>query len=106
MKPWKHKVYLGDMFHDDDLSLSEKAQTIATRLARFAGDDDDAMLDELLEELCDAGHEGDVQWFDNVWSGIYDWADEERVWIDTFGRQPTPARAELTGTQAGEVRGR
>ena len=70
-----------------NLTLSEKAHAIAARLARFTGDDD-TMLDEMLEELCDAGHEGDVRWFDNVWSGIYDWADDERVWIDTF-RKPT-----------------
>ena len=84
---WKHKVDVSDIFHNDDLTLSEKAHAIAARLARFTGDDD-TMLDEMLEELCDAGHEGDVRWFDDVWSGIYDWADDERVWIDTF-RKPT-----------------
>ena len=89
MNRWKHKVDVSDVFHDDDLTLGEKAQTIATRLARFTGDDD-TMLDELLEELCDAGHEGDVRWFDSTWSGIYDWADSERVWITTTPA-PTPA---------------
>jgi hypothetical protein len=41
------------------------------------------VLDELLEELADAAREGDVRWFDDVWDGVYDWADAERVWIET-----------------------
>lgn len=90
MSRWKHKVDVSDVFHNDTLTLSEKSQVIAARLARFTADDD-TWLDELLEELCDAGHEGDMTWFDATWSGIYDWADSERVWIDTHRPRPTPA---------------
>jgi hypothetical protein len=85
MKQWRARVDVSDVFHDDEVTLGDKAQTIAARLGVVGeridpGSDE---LPELLEELCDAGAQGDVQWFDNVWSGVYDWADANRVWVST-----------------------
>ena len=85
LKPWKHKVLLGDIFHDDDLSLHNKAEIIAKRFRTQFPDNDD--LEELLDELVDAAENDSISWFDVVWDHIYDWADEERVWVDTSERR-------------------
>ena len=87
MNKWRYTVKVGDVFHDDGLSLPEKGEAIVNRLraAPFYSDDD-YDLQGLVEELEDAAKEDDESWFDLVWGGLYDWADANRVWIDTFSR--------------------
>lgn len=86
-RKWKHRLNVGDVFHDDELSLPEKGVVIASRIkrARFYSEDDYDLVG-MVEELEDAAQAGDERWFDLVWNGIYDWADANRVWIETFQR--------------------
>jgi hypothetical protein len=83
MAVWKQKVDVSDVFYDDAMALPQKGEAIVAQLRRLRPEGEDLVLDELLEELADAAREGDVRWFDDVWDGVYDWADAERVWIET-----------------------
>lgn len=84
MRRWKQRVDVGDLFHDDDLPLPDKGAAIARRLRTLRIEGDDLVFDETLEELGDAANADDVEWFDAVWNGVYDWADGQRVWIETW----------------------
>lgn len=83
MSTWKETVRLADVFHDDALPLREKGETIVTRLRALRAEGVDLDFDNTLEELTDAAEADDVGWFDQVWHAVYDWADAERVWIET-----------------------
>lgn len=83
MTRWMETVDLSLVWHDDALSLADKARYIAGQLNACALVDSD--LEDLTDELMDAAREGDDEWFDSVWSGIYDWADDNRVWINIWG---------------------
>lgn len=83
MNRWSYKVKVGDLFHNDDLTIEQKAQAIAERLRKGRWMDADCFgeLDGLLDELSDVTG---AATFDAVWDAIYDWADIHRLWIDTF----------------------
>lgn len=38
-------------------------------------------LPDIMEELKDAAEEGNLTWFNSALSCLYDWADEEQVWL-------------------------
>lgn len=76
MTNWQTYVDVSDVFHDDDLTIQAKAHAISARMRKIPS----YTLWELLDELLDTA---DVEEFDEVWSYIYDWADENRVWIET-----------------------
>lgn len=82
---WKYKLRVGDVFHDDEKSLAEKGQVIAARIKAapfWEGNRDE--LEPLVDELVDAADAEDEHWFDLVWDAFYDWADAERVWVETI----------------------
>lgn len=87
MNRWKHRVALGDVFHNDDMPLPEKGGVIAQRIkaASFYSDEDYDLVN-MIEELEDAARDDDEHYFDLVWSAFYDWADANRVWVETFAR--------------------
>lgn len=67
--------------HNDDLTLSEKAKSISDQLTPVLdlmreGRDRDAR--DILEEL---SYAQDEEEFDDALENLYDWADEERVWL-------------------------
>lgn len=80
MAEWKRKVDVSQWFHDDALSVAEKAKAIAAHLRPLIGDDEEAA--ELLDMLAEQDEADD---FDYVWNDLYDWADAKRVWINTIG---------------------
>ena len=85
---WGHRLNLGDVFHDDDLTFEAKRDEIVCRIkaARWY-DEDDTTLWSLVDELADTEH---IDEFDVVWDHLYDWFDAERVWVVTW---PESARA-------------
>jgi hypothetical protein len=88
MNNWKHRLDVSDVFHDDTLTLAEKTKPIVRRIKSARGfkqADDDSWggLSSVLEELADAAEEGDTGWWDAVWDAVYDFMDEERVWVIT-----------------------
>lgn len=87
MAEWKHHLRLGDVWRDEEMTLPTRGQVIVDRIRsqpfyKSVPDGDD--LPQIVEELEDAAAEDDVRWFDLVWSAFYDWADDNRVWVDTM----------------------
>jgi hypothetical protein len=87
MPVWTNQLKIADIFHDDNLSLKTKTDHIVSRI-RLANwyrrlRESNYDVEDLLEELDDAGAAGDVEWWDAVWSGLYDVFNAERVWVTT-----------------------
>ena len=90
-RKWQKTIDIKKDLYSDNLSLKEKAQKIynllkselessdsqSTKRLRVFSLDLEAGLD-LLEE---AGEVDDVELFDEGLALIYDWADENRVWL-------------------------
>lgn len=79
---WRYTLKLVDVFHDDDMPFEEKRDEIVRRIkaAKFydpAGWELGDVMDG-LEQAEDVGE------FDEAWADFYDWADRERVWVETF----------------------
>lgn len=88
MSNWNYKLDISDIFHNDDFDLSETSRTISDRIKRNKWYKDmeeryQEEMGEILEELVDAGEAADNTWFNQVWSAIYDIADDDRTWIKT-----------------------
>lgn len=89
-KPWDYYTLdVSDAFYSgDDTGMLNKAMHDVAELverwqnANFPLDWDFEML---ADELLDAARAEDIDWFNVVWDGIYDWADDHRVWIKTRG---------------------
>lgn len=83
---WRHRLEIGDVWDNDDMPLPEKGKIIIDRVkaSEFWPGDDGDDLEQIIEELGDAAEEDDVDWFDLVWSAFYDWADANRVWVNTM----------------------
>ena len=81
---WGRKINLKDVFRNDALTFEQRRDAIVKRIRNSGWLNDRDEYDELVtlvEELSDTT---DTQWFDQVWSLIYDHADYDRVWISTF----------------------
>ena len=81
---WAHVLKLADVFHNDAMSFQEKRDAIVARIRAttwFKGYDEGDELHMYVEELSDTE---DTSEFDYVWDEIYDIADADRVWIETF----------------------
>lgn len=84
MKKWKHKLNLGDVFHNEDLEFEEIRDTVVVRLKRssFYREVTSERIDfvDLVDEL---GGTETVGQFDFIWNSIYDYADAYDCWIST-----------------------
>lgn len=83
MANWKHQLNL-PFFHNDELSLEEKTHKIIETIKSRPWFDEvnyNGELEDLLEELEDAGKEDNVDHFDAVWDFVYDIFDAHRVWV-------------------------
>lgn len=84
MIKWNHSIDISDVFHSEALSYPERRDAIVARFrvaqwfksAVTAGEDIGYMLDDLASSETASD-------FDVVWSEIYDWCDENRVWVNT-----------------------
>ena len=45
-------------------------------------EDDIQRLEEIIEEMTDAGDEGDCEWFNGALAGLYDFCDANAIWIE------------------------
>lgn len=88
MRPeWKFTVTLfRASLHDHSLTLSSKGVGVCRAVKRSnwyveMDPEEKVKMALLLDELKDAGKEEDVQAFDLILCELYDWADEDRVWL-------------------------
>jgi hypothetical protein len=92
MATWDTTLRLKDFYHDDELTIAQKAEKVSNALiAKFSTilDSDKDNFDEDLDSLVtdfqslSAFDKVEANHFDNIMSDLYDWADWNRVWIET-----------------------
>jgi hypothetical protein len=85
MTVWKYKLRLSDFWRtweDQDWSFERfRDETVRRIKASRFWDEDDMDLGEIVNELAETD---DISYFDDVWAGFYDWADVNRVWVETY----------------------
>ncbi len=80
MPHWAKTIRLGDVFHNDNLTFEQRRDRIVRKIRRSGWPDDNPHVARLVDELAEADG---VNYFDGVWTAIYDEANADRVWIDT-----------------------
>lgn len=80
--PWLHKLRLADVFHNEAYTREQRRDEIVRRIraARFY-DEEACELVEIVDELAETDT---AEYMDQVWDAFYDWADDHRVWVETF----------------------
>jgi hypothetical protein len=81
-----------------DMTIDQFAAVAANRIKALPPYEKDVVLFDIADELesIAADPDADVEWFDGVWSNLYDWADQvvgvrpgtiwpdKMCWIKTF----------------------
>lgn len=81
MPVWLHTLNFHP-FWDDDLPIEEKGRRAAAEIKRvFPKWEEDVELIDFVDGFESVAAIGE---FDAVLSDLYDWADENRVWVATF----------------------
>lgn len=86
MSNWKHTLHISDIFHDPEMSLEAKTETIVARIkgAKWYEESNyNGELAQVLEELTDAAEADNVAVWDITWNAFYGHADADRIWIKT-----------------------
>lgn len=80
---WDHKLQLGDVFHNEDMTFEQRRDEIVRRIkaAKFY-DEDDHLLVDIVESLECSG--SDMGEFDYFWNEFYDYCDDRRIWVETI----------------------
>lgn len=84
MPEWFETINLKDVFHSDELEFKDRRDIIVRRLrgSRWIKDPDRRIaLDHVVEGLEESE---DYTEFNGWWNELYDYADSDRVWIETF----------------------
>jgi len=84
---WNHKFNIKDDWQkavNREVSVADFSKLLANKISKspFYNEEDIEIADIVLEFT----HMGESNWddFDVVWDQFYDWADTNRVWIQTF----------------------
>lgn len=83
MAVWDYKLDLSDVFEDFETVGFEDSRDEVVRRIKTSEfyDADDGELVYLVGQLEDAD---DPDEFNYDWASMYDWADANRVWLNTF----------------------
>jgi len=96
MANWKYKIDVKAAWQSTkvgDMTIAAFAAYAAAKLKALPAIEDDNELHDIVEALeTIAGDPApDVEWFDQVWNSLYDWADQvvgnwndKMCWIRTF----------------------
>lgn len=96
MANWRCTIDFKPFYHDDKLSIKEKADRAVKELRRtqkLKSFEDDYDLDDIIEDFEGVSGDGEptetteftiTEDFDARMSELYDWADANRVWVATF----------------------
>lgn len=83
---WTYTLDLSAFYHDDSLTLREKAARIVTMVenSRFFEADWTFSIQDFVEEMGDFAREGDSpEIFNRLMRDLYAYADAYRVWVKT-----------------------
>lgn len=82
MPHWAHTLRVADVWRNEDMPFPARRDEIVRRIkaSRF-WDADDYDLEGIVSDLQNAE---DVRGFDAAWEEFYYWADDQRVWVETF----------------------
>lgn len=84
MAKWDHTIDFMSFWNDDDMSIGDKGKAVAAEIKRvfptFGNDDE---LEEIVDGFEHDVGKYDVLAFDCLLENLYDWADENRVWVAT-----------------------
>lgn len=88
MARWVYTVECGDFWHDypEERTIQEIAQLLRAELEKVPQELRSDNFEDALYELEFFGDSDDADALDCILEGIYDWADEHRVWIETIRR--------------------
>ena len=81
---WTYTLNFSDVFHNDNLEFEEKLERIVNIIKRsrwYLNQDGYSELHYLIDDLADSVDEDE---FNEYWDNLYDLADYDRVWINTF----------------------
>lgn len=83
---WAERIELKDIFHNEDLTFEQRRDAIVKRLQESSwykmSCDDHPDMQELIDN--DLAMAEDTDEFDVAWDILYDYADTDRVWINTL----------------------
>jgi hypothetical protein len=89
MNKWKHQVSIASLhkqYQAGELSPQELATSVASLLEIFILPKfpDDFELEEIIGWFKDSEDINSINDYDNLLKELYDWADDNRVWINCF----------------------
>ncbi len=86
---WEYALDFHNFYHDDNLTIGEKAKKIYTILSKFYKKYENleafsgTELDDIINEFEENIELNDVASFDIAMYNLYDFADSKRIWIKT-----------------------
>ena len=93
MAEWKYRLELKDLwekYDNDEMEIVHIAKEVANRIRDLNISGEEQNIDYIarcFDEIHDCygdNNEEDEQIFNYEMTGLYDWADENRVWVNTF----------------------
>lgn len=84
MPYWGDTIDLADIFHNEDMPFEEKRDEIVKRIKDSKWLSYTDWYYELLDVVKELEVSPTIEDFDFHWQTVYDYADIDRVWIDTF----------------------
>jgi hypothetical protein len=96
MPHWKHKIYLSDVWKNEDLTFEQQRDAIVQRLrdSSWYRKRDTTGFDDLGEFVQDLSEVTDFDSFNEVWYAIYEEADYGHAcWIDLYSPVPNEVKA-------------
>ena len=89
MRNWKYKINVANFYHDDELTIVQKAEKMNIVINSFI---EHNIKDEFSDEYIngqylamDFSDVSCVEDFDDVMENFYYWSDENGIWIETRG---------------------
>lgn len=84
MAVWLETIKLGDVFHNSDMSFEEVRDRVVARIRASNWEGIAFHWPDVKEAVDNLAETRDTEEFNWWWSEIYDYADQDRVWLDTF----------------------
>lgn len=81
MMPWRYTLRVSDVWKSETLSFEQQRDKIVGRLKRHVWYQENEELREVVSGITTATT---AKEFDEWWRIVYDLADEDRVWVETF----------------------